>query len=68
VDALTTAGIEPTSSELVFMPDTEIPVSDRSQAESLIRFVDLLEDLDDVQNVYPNFNIDDDILDAINEE
>jgi len=68
VDALTAAGIEPAGSELVFMPDTEIPISDRSRAESLIRFTELLEDLDDVQNVYPNFNIDDDILDAINAE
>ena len=68
VEALSGGGIEPTSAELVFLPDTEVPVSDRKQAESLIRFVDLLEDLDDVQNVYPNFNIDDEILDAINEE
>ena len=68
VEAISNEGIEAGSSELAFIPDTEVPVSNRKQAEALIRFVDQLEDLDDVQNVYPNFNIDDPILDAINEE
>ena len=68
VEAISNQGMEASSSELAFIPDTEIPVSDRKQAETLIRFVEQLEDLDDVQNVYPNFNIDDHILDAINEE
>lgn len=68
VDALETAQLPLTSSELVFLPGIEVPVSDPEQAEALIRFVDAVEDLDDVQNVYANFSIDDEILDAMNAE
>ena len=53
------------SSELVFIADSEVPVSDESQASSLIRFIDALEDLEDVQSVYANFNIDDHVLEAL---
>ena len=65
VDALDGLGIEMGSSELVFIADTEVPVSDESQATSLIRFIDALEDLEDVQSVYANFNIDDHVLEAL---
>jgi YebC/PmpR family DNA-binding regulatory protein len=65
VDALDGFGIEMGSSELVFIADTEVPVSDESQASSLIRFIDALEDLEDVQSVYANFNIDDHVLEAL---
>jgi len=65
VDALDGLGIEMGSSELVFIADTEVPVSDESQASSLIRFIDALEDLEDVQSVYANFNIDDHVLEAL---
>lgn len=65
VDALSGAGIETTGSELTFLAGTEVPVSDEAQAASLIRFIEALDDLDDVQNVYANFNIDDEILDAV---
>ena len=68
VEALQAAGIEPASAELAFLADVEIPIDDRARAESLIRFVELLEDLDDVRNVYADFAIDDAILDAINAE
>ncbi|PVV17268.1 MAG: hypothetical protein B6D79_16990 [gamma proteobacterium symbiont of Ctena orbiculata] len=38
---------------------------DQNDAEKLLRMVDMLEDLDDVQNVYTNAEISDEILDAI---
>ena len=68
VEALQAGGIEPASFELTFLPDNEVQVSDEAQARSLIRFVDALEDLDDVQAVHANFNIDDAILDKVGEE
>jgi len=65
VDALDRSGINMTSSELAFIADTEVPVTEESQASSLIRFVDALEDLEDVQSVYANFNIEDHVLEAL---
>lgn len=61
-NALSEAGIEATSSEITMIPDLPTEVKDKDQAEKLLKFVDLLEDLDDVQNVYPAFDIDDSIL------
>jgi len=61
-NAITEAGIETVSSEVTMIPDMPTAVSDKDQAEKLLRFVDLLEDLDDVQNVYPAFDIDDAVL------
>ncbi len=68
VDALEAAGIATTGSELVFLPDIEVAISDEKPARSMIRFMDAMEDLDDVQNVYANFNIDDDVMDAISDD
>ena len=62
VDALAGAGIETVSSEITMLPDMPVEVKDREQAEKLMKFIELLEDLDDVQNVYPGFEVDDDLL------
>ncbi len=61
-NAISEAGIETISSEITMIPDLPTAVSDKGQAEKLLKFVDLLEELDDVQNVYPAFDIDDAIL------
>jgi transcriptional/translational regulatory protein YebC/TACO1 len=42
-----------------------VPVTDKNQAAALLKFVEALEDLDDVQNVYANFDIPDDIMAAV---
>jgi transcriptional/translational regulatory protein YebC/TACO1 len=42
-----------------------VPVTDKTQAAALVRFVQALEELDDVQNVYANFDIPDDIMEAV---
>ncbi|MFH0953328.1 MAG: YebC/PmpR family DNA-binding transcriptional regulator [Verrucomicrobiota bacterium] len=65
VDALNKAGIAMQSSEITLLPGAYIPVSDKSKAGALIRFVEDLEDLDDVQNVYMNFDIAPEILEAL---
>jgi len=61
-NAVSEAGIATLSSEVTMIPDLPTAVSDKDQAEKLLKFVDLLEDLDDVQNVYPAFDIDEAIL------
>jgi len=56
------AGLQTISSEITMIPDMPTTVSDPDQAEKLLKFVDLLENLDDVQNVHVGFDIDDAIL------
>ncbi len=62
VDALNQADIPTTVSELTMIPDITVPVTEYSKATSLIKFIEALEDLDDVQNVYSNFDLDDDLM------
>lgn len=63
--ALETAGIEAESSELAWVPTTLVPVTDASIAKQILRLVDVLEELDDVQNVFTNFEIDDALLEQV---
>ena len=67
-EAITTAGIEMDESEITMIPDLVVEVTERSQAESIMRFVDALEELDDVQDVYTNFDISDEIAAQLEEE
>jgi YebC/PmpR family DNA-binding regulatory protein len=60
--ALDDAGIAVTSADLTMVPSTTVPLGDESSAKSVLRVVDALEDHDDVQNVYANFDIPDDVL------
>ena len=64
-NAISDAGIETESSELTMIPDTPTHVDDKGRAQKLMRLIDLLEELDDVQNVYPGFEIDDSIVDEL---
>ncbi len=63
-DALVAAGLEPESSDLVQLPKTTIGV-DESTAVKVLRLVDALEDLDDVQTVFANYEIDDSVMAAL---
>jgi YebC/PmpR family DNA-binding regulatory protein len=65
LDRLEQEGIPVPQAELTLLADTEVPVSDETRARSLVRFVDALEELDDVQAVHANFSIDDSIVEAI---
>ncbi len=58
-------GVPVESSELTLLPETYIPVTDAAQATALISFVQTLEDLEDVQNVYANFDIPDEIMESV---
>jgi len=57
--ALQRAGIGATSSEIVYYPNSLIPVQDREMAQKVLRLLDRLDDLEDVKNVYTNGDIPD---------
>lgn len=55
-------GVQIKSAELSRVPTSTVTLNDKESAEKAIAFVDALEDEDDVQNVYTNFEIPDAIL------
>jgi len=59
--ALENEGMTIVSAELTMLPQTGIPIG-RDKAESVLRLVEGLEDLEDVQAVYSNFDIPEEIL------
>ena len=63
--ALDEAGIASTSSDLTMVPSSTVPLASESSARSVLRVIDALEDHDDVQNVYANFDIPDEVLQAV---
>ncbi len=60
-DALKEAGLQWESAELAMVPKTTVPVEGKD-AEKLIKLLDVIEELDDVQKVYANADIDADSL------
>lgn len=63
-DALETAGVTIESSDLTQIPKSTIAI-DGGDAKKLLNLIDSLEELDDVQEVYANFDISDDVLESI---
>ena len=60
--ALEAAGIAVTSADLTMLPSQTVALGEASRAKSVLRVIDALEEHDDVQNVYGNFDIPDDVL------
>jgi YebC/PmpR family DNA-binding regulatory protein len=60
-DAIDAAGIQMLSAELTMLPQNAVPV-EGGQAKQVLALLEALEDLDDVQNVYANFDISDSVL------
>src|SRR6185369_1968187 len=61
-DALKEAGVEITEAELTYVPNTTIEITDADTAGKIMRLMDALDDVDDVQNTHVNFDISDDLL------
>jgi YebC/PmpR family DNA-binding regulatory protein len=59
--ALQAAGIEYESAESSFVPSVTVPL-DEDGARKIFRLIDAIEDSDDVQNVYANFDVSDDVM------
>jgi transcriptional/translational regulatory protein YebC/TACO1 len=64
-EALEKAAISLESAEVTMLPKNYV-VLDQKAAEQMMRLIDALEDNDDVQNVYANFDIPDDVAEKIN--
>jgi YebC/PmpR family DNA-binding regulatory protein len=60
-EALVEAGLEPDNGEVTMVPFTTVEL-DRDGTESNLKLIDMLEDLDDVQNVYSNAEFSDEVL------
>src|SRR3712207_5941062 len=59
--ALQDAGIEYDSAESSLVPSMTVPL-DEEAARKVFKLIDVLDDLDDVQNVYANFDVSDDVM------
>jgi YebC/PmpR family DNA-binding regulatory protein len=62
--ALQQAGIEYESAEAAFLPSVQVAL-DEDAATKLFRLVDALEDSDDVQNVWANFDVSDEVMERV---
>ncbi|TKJ42517.1 YebC/PmpR family DNA-binding transcriptional regulator [candidate division LCP-89 bacterium B3_LCP] len=63
-NALDSVGIEIASAEVTMIPQSNIKVEDPKTADSVLRLMEDLDDHDDVQQVYSNFDIDDEIINS----
>lgn len=61
-DALKDAGVEITEAELTYVPNTTIEITDKETAGKIMRLMDALDEVDDVQNTHVNFDIDESLL------
>ncbi|MBF0285878.1 MAG: YebC/PmpR family DNA-binding transcriptional regulator [Magnetococcales bacterium] len=57
---------KPASAAITQRPQSLTTLHDDKQAESLLKMIDLLEDNDDVQHVYANFDISDEVMERLN--
>ena len=63
--ALEAAGFSVDSAELTMVPKTTVEVADEGEAKKVLRLIDQLEENDDVQDVYSNFDIPEQVLEAV---
>jgi YebC/PmpR family DNA-binding regulatory protein len=64
-EALEAAGFSVDSAELSMVPKTTVEVADESAAKKVLRLIDQLEESDDVQDVYANFDIPERVLESV---
>jgi YebC/PmpR family DNA-binding regulatory protein len=63
--ALEAAGIGFDSADLTMLPTQSVPLENETDARKVLRLLDALEEHDDVQNVYANFDIPDNVLETV---
>ena len=63
--ALEEAGIGVESAEIAMLPKTAVTVDDESDARKIVRLMEALEENDDVQDVYANFDIPETVLEEV---
>jgi YebC/PmpR family DNA-binding regulatory protein len=64
-EAIENAGFSVDSAELTLVPKTTVEVADEAAAKKVLRLIDQLEENDDVQDVYSNFDIPERVLEAV---
>jgi YebC/PmpR family DNA-binding regulatory protein len=64
-EAIEAAGFGVDAAELTMVPKTTVQVDDENEAKKILRLMDQLEDNDDVQDVYANFDIPERVLEAV---
>ena len=64
-EAIEGAGMEVDSAELTMVPKTTVNLDDESAAKKTLRLIDALEENDDVQEVYANFDIPEQVMEAV---
>jgi YebC/PmpR family DNA-binding regulatory protein len=64
-EAVEQAGFSVESAELQLVPKTTVAIDDEAKARQVMRLVDALEENDDVQDVYANFDIPEQVLEAV---
>lgn len=64
-EAMEKDGIQIEDADIVMLPQTTVDISDEEQARKIMKLIDVLDDHDDVQNVYMNCNIPDEILEKL---
>ena len=63
--ALEAAGITVSSSDTTMLPSVNVPITDEDSARKVLRVIDALEESDDVQDVFANYDISDDVMEAV---
>jgi len=64
-EAVEAAGFTVDSAELTMVPKTTVEVADENTAKKILRLIDALEENDDVQDVYSNFDIPERVLETV---
>jgi len=65
VEAVKAAGIQPAMAEIQMAPKSTVRVEGEEAVRKILKFLDALEDHDDVQHVWANYDIDDEVVEAV---
>ena len=65
-EALSNVNISPDSSELAYLPNNLVQVTDEDSAKKILKLIDNLDNLEDVKAVHGNYDIDDALLECLN--
>ena len=66
--ALQAAGIDYESADVEFVPSMQVVVEEADNARKVVKLIDALEDVDDVQNVYSNFDMTAEVMAALEQD
>ena len=67
LEGLQAAGLTPATAEVTKLPSTVVAISDKVEAGKVLTLMESLDEADDVQNVYANFDIDDEVMASLGE-